>query len=79
MTDVHKQYRHCAGMDIYYPENGVDELKNWLKKGDNEIIVLDVVGPRQAAVWGEKQATMLFSLSLTLVKSIRQVPSNISR
>ena len=27
----------------------------WLKKGENEIVVLDVVGPRQATVWGEKQ------------------------
>ena len=25
----------------------------WLKKGKNEIIVLDVVGPKQAVVWGQ--------------------------
>ena len=25
----------------------------WLKKGKNEIIVLDVVGPKEAAVWGQ--------------------------
>ena len=25
----------------------------WLKKGKNEIIVLDVVGPREAVVWGQ--------------------------
>ena len=25
----------------------------WLKKGENEIVVLDVVGPRQAVVWGQ--------------------------
>ncbi|MBP5197119.1 MAG: beta-galactosidase [Bacteroidaceae bacterium] len=27
----------------------------WLKKGDNEIIVLDVVGPKSAEVWGQKE------------------------
>ncbi len=26
----------------------------WLKKGKNEIIVLDVIGPREAAVWGQQ-------------------------
>jgi beta-galactosidase len=26
---------------------------SWLKKGQNEIIVLDVVGPQQAVVWGQ--------------------------
>ena len=25
----------------------------WLKKGQNEIVVLDVVGPKQAVVWGQ--------------------------
>ena len=25
----------------------------WLKKGKNEVIVLDVVGPKEAAVWGQ--------------------------
>ena len=25
----------------------------WLKKGDNEIVVLDVVGPKQPVVWGQ--------------------------
>jgi beta-galactosidase len=25
----------------------------WLKKGKNEIIVLDVVGPKQPVVWGQ--------------------------
>ena len=25
----------------------------WLKKGENEIVVLDVVGPKQAVVWGQ--------------------------
>ena len=25
----------------------------WLKKGNNEIVVLDVVGPKQAVVWGQ--------------------------
>ena len=25
----------------------------WLKKGDNEIVVLDVVGPKQNVVWGQ--------------------------
>ena len=27
----------------------------WLKKGKNEIIVLDVVGPREAVVWGQAE------------------------
>ena len=27
----------------------------WLKKGKNEIIVLDVVGPREAVVWGQNK------------------------
>jgi len=27
----------------------------WLKKGKNEIIVLDVVGPRKAVVWGQAE------------------------
>ena len=27
----------------------------WLKKGQNEIIVLDVVGPREAVVWGQAE------------------------
>ena len=27
----------------------------WLKKGKNEIIVLDVVGPREAVVWGQSE------------------------
>ena len=27
----------------------------WLKKGRNEIIVLDVVGPREAVVWGQAE------------------------
>ncbi len=27
----------------------------WLKKGDNEIVVLDVVGPKQNAVWGQSK------------------------
>ena len=27
----------------------------WLKKGKNEVIVLDVVGPREAAVWGQAE------------------------
>ena len=27
----------------------------WLKKGRNEIIVLDVVGPKQAVVWGQAE------------------------
>ena len=27
----------------------------WLKKGKNEIIVLDVVGPREAVVWGKAE------------------------
>ena len=27
----------------------------WLKKGKNEIIVLDVVGPKQAVVWGQAE------------------------
>ena len=27
----------------------------WLKKGKNEIIVLDVVGPRKAVVWGQTE------------------------
>ena len=27
----------------------------WLKKGKNEIIVLDVVGPRETAVWGQTE------------------------
>jgi len=27
----------------------------WLKKGQNEIIVLDVVGPKQAVVWGQAE------------------------
>jgi beta-galactosidase len=27
----------------------------WLKKGKNEIIVLDVVGPKEAAVWGQAE------------------------
>jgi len=27
----------------------------WLKKGKNEIIVLDVVGPKQTVVWGQDQ------------------------
>ncbi len=26
----------------------------WLKKGKNEIIVLDVIGPREAVVWGQQ-------------------------
>jgi beta-galactosidase len=27
----------------------------WLKKGKNEVIVLDVVGPREAVVWGQAE------------------------
>ena len=27
----------------------------WLKKGKNEIIVLDIVGPREAVVWGQAE------------------------
>ena len=27
----------------------------WLKKGKNEVIVLDVVGPREAVVWGQTE------------------------
>ncbi len=27
----------------------------WLKKGRNEVIVLDIVGPREAAVWGQAE------------------------
>ena len=27
----------------------------WLKKGKNEIIVLDIVGPREAVVWGQTE------------------------
>ncbi len=27
----------------------------WLKKGENEVIVLDVIGPREAVVWGQDQ------------------------
>ena len=27
----------------------------WLKKGQNEIIVLDIVGPREAVVWGQAE------------------------
>ena len=27
----------------------------WLKKGKNEIIVLDVVGPKEAVVWGQAE------------------------
>jgi beta-galactosidase len=27
----------------------------WLKKGQNEIIVLDVVGPKEAVVWGQAE------------------------
>ena len=27
----------------------------WLKKGRNEVVVLDVVGPKQTTVWGQKE------------------------
>ena len=27
----------------------------WLRKGDNEVIVLDVLGPRETTLWGETQ------------------------
>ena len=27
----------------------------WLKKGQNEVIVLDVVGPKETVVWGQKE------------------------
>ena len=27
----------------------------WLKKGKNEVIVLDITGPREAAVWGQAE------------------------
>ena len=27
----------------------------WLKKGQNEVIVLDIVGPREAVVWGQAE------------------------
>ena len=27
----------------------------WLKKGENEIVVLDVVGPKQPVVWGQNK------------------------
>ncbi len=36
----------------------------WLKKGRNEIIVLDVVGPREAVVWGQ-QTPELNKLQIT--------------
>ncbi len=35
------------------PQQTLYVPSSWLKKGQNEIIVLDVVGPQQAVVWGQ--------------------------